>query len=798
MPALFDGTSFLIIESPCNQPSDIDWQKELIEKNLGTVCVLAVESSFPDNIKIDHVIMTTKEVACIRMVEELMLPMTTPQWLLDSDLALQKKNYRLYSPGPPALFDRVVICVADNVPESHKALIYAATREFGGQYLDVLSRYTTHLISTDLSNSKAILASSIKQENLQIEIVLPHWFYDCIRQQARLDASPYSLKDKIVLQTGEPFFEGSLQLQSKLPVIQKIETLVNRTVYLEKDYDIDQTFRGAIGAMVESCGGTFTEIFDDKVNTYVCKKRGGPNFDCALENPLMIVATMTWLYAVIQSSKFFKPTNLLHLPVFEWPVAELKGRRISISGYSGDRRHYLQMLFTSMGADFTKTLDAQNDYLICSKPLGEKFAAAKNRWNHIHIVNHLWVEESYAKWEALDPNIPRFKDLSPNIAPLGKLIAESPSDENLGEVKATNPALQKLLMPNHSEALRESSNPLEIPNDSLQRDDMNVIEVFEIPTEEPPHNDSSRPRLSRLAKKVASLKLHSDMEDLNNYTSISKSARKMKHFMEELERDYDTGDHQKGGTTSLATPSTPSTKRKKIGEIQLIAITTGCEKDIVLHRADLIKLSSVGIRIINDFDPKCKELTIIAPKILRTEKFLKSLSLANRIIHPKYLTDVLQKLRKESLTWEGLSKEFNVDDYSLDKFLPVKQIKEELGVTKFLLNPFEALLSRSAQPVFFGMKINVSTNVNGGAELISSILRQHGSSEVKIVKLASATIYSELLRGETGVALVVVNKNKDAKAAADLKSATAVEWDWCVKSIFHRECQDFGPYIIRN
>lgn len=797
MPGLFEGTCFLIIKSPCNPALDVDWQKNIIQRNMGTVCVCALDSGIPDNAKIDHVITTTKEFACLRLVEDLMLPMTTPQWLQDSELALQRKNYRLYSPGPPALFDRVVICVADNVSESHKALIYAATREFGGQYLDVLSRYTTHLISTDLSNSKAILASSIKQENLQIEIVLPHWFYDCIRQQTRLDASPYSLRDKIILQTGEPYFEGLLlQLQSKPRIGLNISTLDGRIVYLEKDYDIDQTFRGAIGAMVKSCGGVFAEKLDDEVNTYICKKRGGPSYDWASKAPLVVIASVNWLYAVIQSSKFFMPSNLLHLPVFDSPVTELKGLRISISGYSGDRRHYLQMLFTSMGAEFTKTLDSQNDYLICSKPLGEKYSAAKNRWSQIHIVNHLWVEESYAKWEAQDPNLPRFKDLSSNIVPPGKFKVRSPLNENLGAEETSS---AKHSQPNPTQLSRESSYPIETLNDSFQKDDINVVEIFEMSTEKSSHNDNSRPRLSRLAKEAASLKLHSDMEDLNYYTSISKSARKMKHFMEELERDHDGGMHQKSGSAiGSQLPYASSTKRKKTAEPHLIAIITGCEKEIVLHRADLIKLSNAGIQIINDFNPKYRELTIIAPKILRTEKFLKSLSLANRIVHPKYLAEILQKLRKESLTWEELSKEFNVDDYSLDKFLSAKQIKEELGLTELLSDPFEALLSRSARPVFSGMKINVSMNVNGGAELISSILRQHGASEVRIVKFSPAMKQSELLQGENALALVVVNKNKDFKVAAALKSATAVEWDWCVKSIFHRECQHYAPYVIGN
>ena len=80
--------------------------------------------------------------------------------------------------------------------------------------------------------------------------------------------------------------------------------------------------------------------------------------------------------------------------------------RISISNYTGDSRVYLENLIRYSGAEFTKTMKQDNTHLITAHMQSEKCDAAQE-WN-INIVNHIWLEESYAKCVAQSLTNPRY------------------------------------------------------------------------------------------------------------------------------------------------------------------------------------------------------------------------------------------------------------------------------------------------------------------------------------------------------------------------------------------------------
>ncbi|KAM9927280.1 hypothetical protein OXX80_010334, partial [Metschnikowia pulcherrima] len=82
------------------------------------------------------------------------------------------------------------------------------------------------------------------------------------------------------------------------------------------------------------------------------------------------------------------------------------------------------------------------------------------------------------------------------------------------------------------------------------------------------------------------------------------------------------------------------------------------------------------------------------------------------------------------------------------------------------------------------------------ADLISSILREHGLTASKTVKVTAGTRKSGLLSMEDDTTILVAHKSKDKKAVAGLEGVTVVEWEWCVKSIFHKKLQSYSDYII--
>lgn len=809
--SIFDGITFLVVDAETDDHYTVQWMQNIIARNGGRHITRKAPNTGGSIEKngVTHIISATYNFAEYGRACELMVPVTSPQWLEDLQLAGQRRNYRLYSPVPLPFMDRVVVCIADNLPEGDREMLYSGVRAFGGQYLDALSRYTTHLVAVDLSNNKSVVAANIKKkEGLHIRIVLPQWVDACIKQQRHVDETPYLLQDPIVLQTGKPNMEAEFEQAPHNGVLD------SKSVYLHNDYRLSEHVVDALSELVSSCGGILTTEYSSDADIYIGKYRDGECFRASFAAG-HVVASLPWLYYVSMRKQYVDPlsSQLLHFPVPKGIVPEFQNLRISVTGYSGDARHYLCQLIVAMGATFTKTLDSQNDFLVSSKSSGEKYDAVKSRWPSVVLVNHLWVEDCFAAWSYLDPVASRYSNVE-STQILGKTHLKSQDllrwtqegsaaldvDDSVNEDHATdhnisdhqvNPEKQlsttqsPLSSPNASPSPAPKADT-KSPNTSVTSGIEDVHEVIDVPTQ--------APRAGRSAKLKAERKLHSDMEDLNQYTSMSKSARKMKTYMEELDKSATA---KRDSLASTPEPKKAKTEKKaekkKDVDVHMVAIMTGCEQDLVLTRAEVVKLAKVGIHIVNDTSKRPVD-TIIAPRVLRTEKFLISLSKASQIVHPSYLVDVLNRLNHSESTWQQLSVEFNVKNYYLDKVVSVKQINEELGV-KGTASGLQRLLLRENGLVFDGMQVNLSSNLNGGAGLIAGILEAHGLKNSKQIKLSASTSKANLLLND-GTYILIAHKVRDKKFAAQLEDVVAVDWDWCVRSIFHNKLQSYAKYIV--
>lgn len=875
MAGIFVETRFLVVQTSQESDSYIKWVVLLIEKNGGEAHVIQDNDTLePKTIQnTDHVITTTYEFHDFAAFEDLLIPITSPEWLEDSVLASQKKNFRLYLPVPLPFMDKVVACIADNLPEGDKEVMYAGVKAFGGLYLDALLRYTTHLIAVDLSNNKSVVASNVKkQEDLEIKIVLPHWIDDCIRSQKRVDETPYLLSDSIVLRTGKPNFPTSTVISDEIPDIENSahsRLLENKTVYLANDYNLSEHLQDSIHSLIRNCGGTVAEKFDvDEVSIYIGKYRSGADYKQVLSKPLIDVGSLSWLYSIVKRKDYIRPLelNLLHFPVPKGDLPGIANTRISITGYSGDARHYLTKLITAMGGTFTKTLDCKNDYLVTAKHRGEKYNAVKTRWPEIKIVNHLWIEECFAKWKYLDPKDKQYTDVNSSTKLLGltrvdlsqtkinsrqNLPAldvddtEREEDDQVNELKEVEENVNSAVEDNSDDKEKEE---LDIDEEELDIDEeendidageegpvdeekiqpaqvSSPVKVIEEIHQKLPSSDalivmenatseSTPHRSSRSAKEKATKKLHTSMEELNEYLQVSKSLRKMKSYMEQLERD--AAEKRQAArkaekrcspdaeeTTPKETQSMPQKKKPKSSspkETHVLAIMTGCEQELVLNRADVVKLGKLGISIVNDYSSTKPIDTIFAPRILRTEKFLKCLSKCSRIVHPRYLSEVLGTIKNSpDCLWEDLEKRVNIKYYLLDKIVPIKEINDDLGVLGSASGLENLLNSPLKGQVFADYSLNLSSNLNGGPNLIASILEEHGLKDSKTVKLTGSTSKKSLALSKNGQCIVVGHKSKDKKAAQRLaeEQILVVEWDWCVKSIFKQEPDSLENYRIR-
>lgn len=878
---MFSKSTFLVIQS--DNLGDSDGIVSLLNENGALSVVLKRDNDnsihyLDGNYSpvITHIISRTIQFIEYKEAVSSMVPVTTPEWVYDS-IKLQKlMSPKIYNPDPKYFLKDCYVCVADNLPAGDKEVIYGGVKAFGGNYLDVLTKFTTHLIALDLSNEKSIIASSAiddtTSEKIDIKIVLPHWIDQCIMLGKKVDESPYLLPNPPVLRGSIP--NSQVSIIEELPnTSENVGFFNNKTFYISSDYKLSERLNNSINRLIKNQGGKIMTEFDiDSIDIYIGKERAGENYYRACKNPRIIVGNLLWLYHVIVNSEWILPinSNLLHYP---FPTFQpLKNLNISITNYSGDARIYLSKIIELLGGTFTKTLTKQNDYLIAAKPEGKKYTTAVNKWvdenknPKITVVNHLWLEECFANGELMDSKSPKFTFFGKNndgvefligktklnedklvepiddagvdevrsdsadrgdyddeipvkvrVLKLDKEISISKQREDSSEPQLSleghaqieqqvssmdcseTPAINKKMQPKTKKVLKDQNLNSEIRNEP---------KLLLKSATDAPHSFS---RLGRSAAMKAASKLQSDIIDLNQYQEMIKSATKMKTYMNELEATLILAKRPAAVNTSASSnkKSKLTTKASESKNFTYIAVMTGCEQYIVLTENDKANLAKVGLKILSEYSSEIDINTLIAPKVLRTEKFLSSLSKVKRIIHPNYIIELRDKLNDENTNNDKntIFKSINIDHFSLEQVLSIKEINLELGVANSKSNELKNMLERidSASGLFSGTKLNLSTNLNGGVDVISKILKIHGLSDFREVKLTSGLQKSMIKNEKTDNYILVAHKTKDTKLLNSFRKlvkestefkGVIVEWDWCVKSIFQMKLQNLDDYKL--
>lgn len=195
---------------------------------------------------------------------------------------------------------------------------------------------------------------------------------------------------------------------------------------MSKDLTLTEALRKTITDLIENGGGTAVEDPED-CDWFVCQYRDGPEYVRAARQG-KIVGSLAWLYFIIFTNKWTDPLRrLLHYPVPKGGMEEFRGLTITISNYGGEARMYLQNLLRAAGAEVTGSMRQNNTHLITARKAGDKCEAALE-WN-VPMVNHLWVEESYAKCELQALSDPRYTHFPPRTN-LGEVIGQTWFDES--------------------------------------------------------------------------------------------------------------------------------------------------------------------------------------------------------------------------------------------------------------------------------------------------------------------------------------------------------------------------------
>ena len=331
-------------------------------------------------------------------------------------------------------------------------------------------------------------------------------FDDCLKLGKRIDEAPYCLPDPEILrksredripeasrndlQGASSAQPGRLPTPSNSPSSNRRQLTIfkGKKVMLSNDLEIGSHLRGVIEDLIVSGGGSVTgSVY--KANSFICQYRESQDYRIA-SRAGKDVGSLSWLYHLITTNSWTSPMRrLLHYPISKFGLPGFKHFRVSLSNYNGEARIYLENLAKAAGSEFTKTMKPDNTHLITAHQVSDKCDAAKE-WN-INMINHLWLEESYAKWQVQSLSNPRYAQF-PARTNLGEVVGQTPIDKQ---------ALEKYFFPPGSD-IDEA-----IDGDALSRPTA-VKDHDVLPTKHP--RTSGHPSSSALGHEVPIKSMQSD------------------------------------------------------------------------------------------------------------------------------------------------------------------------------------------------------------------------------------------------------------------------------------------------
>lgn len=913
----FKHFRFLIVESDDLPTHNIDQLKETLVSN-GVEKIITKQKNVTETIdsikllNLTHIIATNINFPEFVFADVNMIPIVTPRWVHDSINLKRLVSLRPYSPNPNLYLKDVFVAVVLELPHGDKEAIIAAVLEHGGQYQDNVTKFTTHVVSMDVLNDACVIANLIPEKD--IKCVLPHWIDDCLKQKQKLDEKAYLLDSPSVefgndevkvdqfttMSFSKSLYAARTNVEAKNA---EKEFFKEKEFYLAEDLRLGARIGDLIKSLIRSAGGQVSESIEENNggndkngadgNTaiqkiYVGKYRAGRDYITSSKQKYT-VGNLSWLFAMLARNEYFSPlNNLLHYPISKTGLPDFENLIFSATNYTGDGRMYLEKLITSIGGNFSRSLNPRVDYLICARPVGAKYEAAQS-WDSIRIRNHLWIEECYKQWLFINSDGKSDKYCTINET-------NEPSSL-LGNVKFDEESIQKF----YDASKRQRS--ISTSNDDSRQSDKESVSTAGKSKKKPKTTKTAKTAAVEAAKAEAEAtkttttttattktteytpiltsgrkaalkaaqKLHSDMEELNVFQKQHRN-QKFPKLPSEIEADRAkrelkrksgseesnssnskssqstaTDDKEKDTTfittatataTTMPTATSPSAaatgtnprKRQKKSisrsatpeahaqsqssvddqsttNFDFHIITTGCDD---VSRSDSHILLSMGIHMARD---PLKANIIVAPRIMRTEKFLAALAKGPKyILHPKFITNVIAAYKQNRL------QTFQIADYSLEKHGKSSNISE-LPIPLPTLLEKAASRAKSKNLLFNQMSFNITGYVPGGAAVLNKILSAHGlPTKVKQIKNALALrsgLKSISVSGDKKTCYLITMRPAGDKSAAGNNAdnvkliakfrlicedkelaAKVVEWNWVVACIFSMELEGHDEYVI--
>lgn len=686
-PGLFDELGFTICPNGLSEDS-IHEIEDAITSAHGTIVPFDAPKGRIENLKdINYIVSETADFPDYHRALDLMIHVVKPTWVHASLQSMKTKNPRAYSPDPALFMSDVVICCGE-IPNGDKEAIEGGVLALGGQIAPSLSKQVTHLIALDVSEPRCQLAIS---KRLQLVIVLPHWFDDCLKVGRRISERPYTLPNPEILADAEPGAipptrtsqqirdattpepqNEPVPLPPHLEPPRAIKAFEGKSVKLGEDLNISTKLRGVITGMIQAGGGSVTSKIDE-ADMYVCNYREGTDYVKASQAQ-KDVGNLGWLYYLITHGIWTNPMQrMLHYPRPREGIPGFDSYKISISSYTGEARVYLENLIKATGAEFTKTFKQDNTHLIAAHKNSEKCEAAAE-WG-VNIVNHLWLEDSYAKCREMPLTENRYTYF-PARTNLGEVLGQTEIDRDATEKiffsKQTKPVKAVKAAPQSKDAsasrvVPRASEPPAPRSPPMAEKAKRAKSGGSVQTPAPPRQTDGENHTpgSRGAKDRALSKLHDFAPDIAQFEKEMKRKGGVIHGGRRRTEDEveERAKQAKGGRDSVSSkrsieevdedeetedeaPDVPAknkrAKKEKLTPIKFRMLISKDERwtnNAEKESKDKARLRELGLFITDDFK---KVDLVCAPHPVRTKKFIASLACAPTLVSTSYLDFALK------------------------------------------------------------------------------------------------------------------------------------------------------------
>jgi len=442
--------------------------------------------------------------------------------------------------------------------------------------------------------------------------------------------------------------------------------------------------------------------------------------------------------------------RLLHYPYPENGIEGFRNAKITISNYTGEARVFLDSLVKAAGGSFTKSMTPENTHLITAHMASEKCMAAKD-WN-IELVNHLWLEESYAKGKLQALSNSRYSFFPPRTN-MTELVGQTPIDRV--SLKLELDKNDPINASADEDEGRSSSVPVAPVNDGTPTARADVSGSSRRPARTPLAARLGNTELatpgSRSAKDRAISKLHGMAPDIAAYEKEKKrvggvvyggrrvndpervtaesNGRGRKRSVDEVEGDEKQEDELADDAPPESSPATKKQKRapksKRTSNEKNAFVVPKPDPDefpkidvlITGYRTEQIPIkfnwTEFNINIVDSLDNNVDVLVV--DRVLRTPKFLTSIVCAPVVVTLDWMLAMVaqhKRLPTEAFAMEDPDWEDTQHQKFADVLARAKKNHHSGGMLK-------------------GSRLYCTANVRGKPEVFKAIVEANGGEAVQ-------------------------------------------------------------------